>query len=305
MNDAVTLDLLFRDAVANIDAGDVAALDRLLASHPRLVQDRLDSPGSWAGDRCALEGFFQQPFLLWFVAEDPVRNGRLPKNIAEVAQTIIRAARGVSPNNLQEQLDYTLRLVCWSWIARACGVQLELIDTLIDAGASPEGRTVYQGRYGTHSDAAIYNRNYAAAEHLLKRGATPTLTTALNLGRWEDVERLAQAATLQEKQDAFVQSAMNGKTEALRRMLALGVSPTTVSARNQSHGTALHHAVCSGCLDAVKLLVEAGADPSRRDTIYDGTPLGWAKHGEMESSDEVLKQQYREITAYLRGRAAT
>jgi Ankyrin repeats (3 copies) len=302
MGDAGMLDSLFREAVSAIDAGDVASLERHLAEHPRLVRDRLDSAGAWLRDKVggALDGFFRQPYLLWFVAEDPVRNGKLPRNIALVARTIIEAAKREGVDSLQEQLDYALRLVCWSWIAREVGVQIELIDVLIDAGASVDGRTVYQSRFGTHSDSAIYNGNFAAAEHLLERGAPLTLSTALCLGRWADVERLAPTATLGEKQDAFVQAALSGKAEALRRMLALGVDPTTVSARNQSHGTALHHAVWSGSLDAVKVLVEAGADLQRRDTIYDGTPLGWAKHGEQEQKDESRAKQYKEIAAYLR-----
>jgi len=269
-----------------------------------LVRERLVSPGAWLRDSVggALDGFFQKPYLLWFVAEDPVRNGKLPGNIGAVARTIIKAAQREGVDNLQEQLDYALRLVCWSWIARDCGVQIELIDVLIDAAASPDGRSVYQNRYGSHADAAIYNGNFAAAEHLLKRGAPLTLTTALSLGRWADVERLARAATLDEKQDAFVQAAMNGKAEALRRMLALGVSPTTVSAQNQSHASALHHAVYSGSLEAVKVLVEAGADLNRRDTIYDGTPLGWATHGEEGKKND--SKQYREIVAYLREKGA-
>ena len=81
------LDPLFRDAVAAIDAGDLPGLERLLAAHPALVVERLDDPGAWlraqVGD--ALDGFFQRPYLLWFVAEDPVRNGRLPGNIAQAA----------------------------------------------------------------------------------------------------------------------------------------------------------------------------------------------------------------------------
>ena len=40
---------------------------------------------------------------------------------------------------LQEQLDTTLRLVCWSGVAARFGVQLEMIDALIDAGAAPAG----------------------------------------------------------------------------------------------------------------------------------------------------------------------
>ncbi len=312
---AADLDTQFREAASAIDAGDVATLECLLTARPELVRDRLDSPGAWLRDRVgnALDGFFQRPYLLWFVAEDPVRNGKLPRNIAQVADTIIKAAKRHEVASLQEQLDHALRLVCWSWIARQCGVQIELIDLLVEAGASLDGRAVYQSRYGTHSDAAIYNGNFDAAKHLVERGAPLTLTTALSLELWPDVDRFLSNATLAEKQDAFVQAAMNGKADALRYMLVRGIDPTTVSDRNQSHGTALHHAVWSGSLDAVRVLVEAGADLTRRDAIYDGTPLGWAMHGEQgqkestrDSANEAEvhqaggRKQYREIAEYLR-----
>jgi peptide-methionine (S)-S-oxide reductase len=288
-----TLDALFHQAVSAIDAGDVTALEHLLAAHSELVRERLDSPGAWLRDKVgnALDGFFQRPYLLWFVAEDPVRNGKLPRNIAQIARVIIQAAQRGGVNSLREQLDYALRLVCWSWIARECGVQIQLIDVLTDAGASVDG---------THSDAAIYNGNFAAAAHLLERGAPLTLSTALCLGRWADVERLARTSSLREKQDAFVLAALKGQAEALRRMLALGVDPTTISAQTQSHGTALHHAVWSRSLEAVRVLVEAGADLNRRDTIYGATPLGWATHAEQEEKEESRAKQYAEIAAYLR-----
>jgi hypothetical protein len=95
--------------------------------------------------------------------------------------------------------------------------------------------------------------------------------TALCLERWADVERLLPAATLEEKQDAFVQAAKLGKAEAVRRMLAAGLDPTTVSQGIQSHGTALHHASLTDSLETVQALVDAGADLKRRDTIYDAT----------------------------------
>jgi len=300
MNEADTLDALFCDAVAMISAGDQPALTLLLANHPQLAVERLEAPGSWLRDQIgiALEGFFQRPYLLWFVAEDPVRHGRLPANIAQVAQTIIDAIRRADDGSLAEQLEHALRLVCWSWIARECGVQIALIDVLLDAGATVDGFAAYSGSYGSHCDAAIYNGNLAAAEHLVARGATLTLTTALCLDRWDDVERMMCGATLEDKQNAFVQAALRGNAEALRRMLALGVDPTTVSQQNQSHGTALHHAVWSGSLDAVRTLAEAGADLTRRDTLYNGTPLNWAEHALQGGPAEG--KQYREIAEYLR-----
>src|SRR5260370_29550642 len=47
VNDAEFLDGLFQQAVAAIDAGDTVTLERLLAEHPRLVRDQLESPGEW------------------------------------------------------------------------------------------------------------------------------------------------------------------------------------------------------------------------------------------------------------------
>jgi len=296
MTPSPPLDPLFRAAVAAIDTGDVPALERLLAAQPVLVSARLDEPGPWLKDRVgnALDGFFRQPYLLWFVAEDPVRNGRLPANIATVAGTIIDAARRAGVDSLQEQLDYALRLVAGSWIARECGVQLALLDVLLDAGATP-GET----------NNALVNRNVAAAEHLLARGAPLTLATALCLGRWDDVTRLAPAATPAQKAFGLVLAALNGRADALRRMVGLGVDVNAPSQDLYSHGTPLHHAVCSGSLAAVRVLVEAGAGVDARDSAWGGTPLGWAEYYLSGQGGTRHGKQDAEIADFLRGRATT
>lgn len=290
------LDPLFREAVSAINAGDVTALEHLLAEHPELLRDRLDSPGDWlrkqVGD--ALDGFFQRPYLLWFVAEDPVRNGRLPGNIAQVARAIIQAAEREGVDTLQEQLDYALRLVAWSWIARQCDVQLALIDVLIDAGASP-GDTI------THD--ALVNGNFTAAGRLVERGARLTLATALCLERWDDVARLAPTASARDEQVGLVLAALNGKAEALARLLALGVDLNAYSTDIYTHATALHHAVCSGSLEAVKILVEGGAELGTKDRAWDGTPLEWAEYYIREAKRDDAGKPYSEIAAYLREKA--
>jgi peptide-methionine (S)-S-oxide reductase len=277
------LDALFRQAVSAIDAGDGVALDALLASHPELVRERLESPGAWLREQVgdALDGFFERPWLLWFVAEDPVRNGRLPGNIAALARAIVDAARREGVPGLQEQLDSTLRLVSWSWIARECGVQIALIDVLVDAGAALD----------ENPDNALVNGNREAAAHMIDRGARLTLGTALCLERWEDVGRLVEDAGDREKQFALVLAALNGGAEALRRILPLGVALNAPSPDLFSHATALHHAVWSGSLDAVRVLVDAGADLGAKDEVWKGTPLNWAEHSENE-----------EIKTYLRGK---
>src|SRR6516225_3036995 len=185
----MSIDQLFQEAVALIGAGDVPALERLLTDHPELARKRLAAPGPWLRDKIggALDGFFKNPYLLWFVAEDAPIHGCLPKNIAEVTRAIIRSAQGAP--GLQEQLDSTLQLVCWSGVAERCGVQVELIDTLLDAGASPDG--------GPNN--ALVNCHVAAAEHLVARGAKLTLASAVCLGRWHDAQHLAATASAAEK----------------------------------------------------------------------------------------------------------
>src|SRR5262245_16396670 len=281
------LDSLFHQAVSAIDAGDVTTLERLLTEHPRLVRERLETPGHWLRDKVgrALDGFFQRPYLLWFVAEDPVRIGKLPGNIAQVTRTILQAAERERVESLREQLNYALRLVGWSWIAAQCGVQIELLDVLIDAGASPDGVP----------EDALVNGNFAAAQHLIKRGARMTLPAALCLGHWEDARRLADTANAREKQMSFVLAALKGKVEALRFMIDRGVDVNEVSPDLYSHATPLHHAVCSGSLDGVQTLVEAGAALDTKDTVHVATPLGWAEYYQGEK-----KGRYAEIAAYLR-----
>lgn len=292
MFDSQTLDPLFRQAVSAMDTGDVATLERLLADHPRLLRERLEAPGAWLRDGVgkALRGFFSRPYLLWFVAEDPVRNGTLPSNIGQVTRVIIEAARRQGVETLPEQLEYALRLVAWSGVAAKCGVQIELIDVLVDAGASPDGIP----------ENALVNGNVAAAERLIERGARLTLATALCLGRWPEARRLAQSASGKERTDALVLVALNGNAEAISVLIDAGVDPNAPSTDLYSHATPLHHAVCSGSLGAVKALVEAGADLRTRDKAEKATPLGWAEYYRGEHQNDERGPRYGEIAVYLR-----
>lgn len=288
------LDRTFRDAVSAIDAGDQSTLERLLKAKPDAAWERLKTPGPWLCEKFGgkLPDFFRDPYLLWFVAEDPIRNGRLPANIVPMAKVIIKHIRRGNPATLQEQLDYALRLISWSTVARDCGVQIGLIDLLADAGAALDG----------NPDNALVNRNIVAAEHLVLRGAKLTLSTALCLGRCEDLSRLAANATVSQRQFALVLAALSGKAAALRRLIQLGADVNAPSPDLYCHGTPLHHAVCSGDLETVKVLVEAGADPNAKDTAWQGTPLGWAEHYVQDKKLDEQKKRYASIVSYLRER---
>lgn len=277
------VDSLFREAVSHIDAGQLDELQRLLATNPQLVHVRLDFAGNWLRDLVdgALEGYFKQPYLLWFVAENPIRNEKLPPNIDDITRAIITAAKRERVSSLQEQLDYTLGLVVTGRVPREAGVQLQLMDALIDAGANTRGE----------SHGALSARNLQAAAHLVERGGDLTLATAICLDRHDDVARLALEASPRDKQVALVAAALNGKAAALATLLELGVDLNAYSTGIHPHATALHHAVFSGSLDAVRVLVAAGARLDTKDKIYDGTPLDWAEHEGQREIAHYLRQQ--------------
>ncbi len=267
-------DPLFQEAVSALDAGAVSALESLLSAHPDLVRDRIDFG----------EGYFRRPYLLWFVAENPIRNGTLPQNIAEVTRAILRAVERSAADTRQEQIDSALALVCSGRVARESGVQHGLIDVLGDAGADLDGALL----------PALAHRELAAAEQLLHRGATLTLLAAVCTGRTDEVARLVKTASLGDRQTALAGAALYGKAGALALLIAPGIDLNAYNPPGfHPHGTALHHAVDSGSLEAVQVLVEAGADLGTRDRIYQGTALDWAEH-----------LQRLEIAAYLREKSA-
>lgn len=266
-------DPTFRQALTALDAGDVPTLSRLLEEHPRLVRERIEGG----------EGYFANPYLLWFVAENPIRNGTLPSNSAEITRLLVSALRSHAVESRGEQVDYALGLVCSGRVARECGVQRELIDVLVEAGAAAD----------TAMLPALAHHELDAVTHLLERSATLTLAAAIALGSHEDVTRLATAASPDERRLGLTVAAFYGQPQSLALLIGLGTDLDAFSpAGFHPHATPLHQAVDSGCLEAVEVLVEAGADRSSKDRLYQGTPLDWAQHLDRA-----------EIAAYLRQKA--
>jgi hypothetical protein len=251
-------DPLFAQAVAAIDKGDVAALDALITANPALVSARLENGET---------GYFANPYLLWFVAENPIRNRKLPANTVDVARTIVGHARRLEVESLQAQLDYTLGLVSTGCVPRECGVQLPLMKALVELGAHPEG-VAY----------SLANHEVDAARYLLELGAPISLTAAACLGLWDEANRLAPTSDQQDKADALITAAYLGDVDAISFLLSSGADPNVKSQRIHKHSTPLHQAAQSGSLHSVMALVAAGASLTARDTAWDGTPLGWARH---------------------------
>ncbi|ASZ11720.1 ankyrin repeat domain-containing protein [Chitinophaga pendula] len=276
-------DPLFGQALAAIDADDPAALQSLLTAHPELVTRRLDTP---------LEGYFRRPFLLWFLADNPIRTGSWPAKIFDITNNIITAVRQHAPGSLQFQLDYALELIATGRTARLSGKQIDLIDLLIDAGAIPNNGL-----------SAVAQGNNEAAARLVERGASLTLPLAVGLQRTDDIIPLLQQATPTDIELAITVAAFTGKHELLQLLVKSGIDldafPATDSGFH-SHATALHQAVQACAPQAVHLLVTAGANTSIIDLVYQGTPLDWAIHFEQTNANNPQqKQKWKEIIQYL------
>jgi len=282
-------DTLFREAIEAIDAGNIASLQKLLETNTVLVTKRLDTPDE--------EGYFKNPYLLWFVADNPVRHEKLPPNIVEIAKVIIEALQKSNDNNYQYIIDYTLGLVCTGRVPKECGVQIPLMELLINKGASVKGSVL--SPLGYH--------NFEAAKFLLDKGSDYNLATAVGLDKMDDIKRLVKTATAAELYVALEVASFFGKADIISLLIEAGADVNGSGSKEDfggfhSHATPLHQAVFSGSLEAVKILVEAGANLNVIDKVYSGTPFGWAKYMQREENDEAAKRKFKEIENYLSGR---
>ena len=77
----------------------------------------------------------------------------------------------------------------------------------------------------------------------------------------------------QDALEDFWNAARRGDSASIKEMLSTGVE---VNAKTRYGATALSFAAEKGHVDAVRALIEAGADTSVEDTFYKSTPAAWA-----------------------------
>ncbi len=128
------------------------------------------------------------------------------------------------------------------------------------------------------------------AEALARRGAPMDLPVAAGLGRFDDAARLLPAADAASRHIALALASQHGHTDIVRLLLDAGEDPSRYNPEGyHSHSTPLHQAVWSEHMDVVRLLVERGARLDVQDTIYQGTPLDWAIYGKRDVIADYLR----------------
>jgi ankyrin repeat protein len=264
----------FESAVEAVVDGDLAALEQALGSDPALVRAR-------SGRVCAFDPPVHRATLLHYVAANGVEAYRqkTPPGAVEIARALLTA--GAEPDAVADMYgakSTTMSMLVSSSHPAEAGLQAPLIELLLDFGAAIEGRGTR--KWETPLFTALAFGMIDAAQVLAKRGARIELPTAAGLGLVDQAARLLSSAEAEARHRALSLAAQHGHVEIVRLLLDAGENTDRYNLEgNHPHTTPLHQAVLGGHEAVVRLLVERGARLDIRDTIWHGTPLGWAIHG--------------------------
>jgi|GEM_PF-192633 len=175
----------------------------------------------------------------------------------------------------------------------AATASIDVLDALVRAGGDPAAR---DDAGTTAVRLAMRAGRPESAELLVASGASDDSTDIDRfVGACRRADRSAAEQLLAEHPDlrdrltdidraAVVEVAGSAPAAAVALMLDLGFTPDT---RNGFGEQPLHTASYAGNAEAVRLLLEAGADVNSRDDNFDGTPLAYATVGSGERAGQL------------------
>jgi hypothetical protein len=274
----------FESAVEAVVTGGLGALQDALRRNAALVQAR-------SARVCCFDPPVHRATLLHYVAANGVEgyHQKTPPNLVEIARSLLQA--GAEPDALADMYGApctTMSMLVSSSHPAKAGLQVPLVELLLDFGAAIEGRGTRKWG-GPLCTALAFGMN-DAAKALAKRGARIDLPAAAGLGLVDDAARLLPFADAEACHRSLSLAAQHGHAEMVRLLLDAGEDPNRYNLEgNHAHSTPLHQAVLTGNETVVRLLVERGARLDIRDTIWHGTPLGWALYGGGKAQAEMAE----------------
>ena len=282
----------FESAVEAVISGNLPALKSLLREDPQLISAR--SMRS------------HHSTLLHYVGANGVEDYRqkTPKNAVEVAKLLLEAGADVNSMADMYRGSTTLGLVATSVHPMVAGVQIPLLELLLEHGARIDepGQSAVNG--------CLANGRGEAAEFLAERGAGLDLEGAAGVGRLDVVKTffngdgsLKESANPEQVRSAFAWACQFGRTEVVEFLLDAGF---VLATRLRHDGqTGLHWAAYGGHAETVELLLGSGAPIDARDETYEGTALEWALYGWGEGAPEATRGDYYRVVALLVSAGAT
>jgi hypothetical protein len=285
----------FEMAADAVVTGDVRALKRLLPENPELVRARSTRE--------------HEAPLIHYVAANGVEDFRqkTPNNIVEITRVLLNAGAEVDAiSQAYGKAATALGLAATSYHPAKAGVQLELLDELLKAGACVDGAP-----YGwTPLVAALHNGRGDAAVFLAERGARLDLEGAAGTGRVEVVAHyvnddgtLKEGATREQLDFGFIWACEYGHTNVVKFLFDKGFKPDWKFRYGE---TGLHWAAYGGHAEIVELLLlKADAPVNAKDQTHGGTPLSWAVYGWGNPAPEFKNARYYDVVERLIRAGAT
>lgn len=278
----------FEAAVEAIVSGDAATLKKLLDETPDLARARSTRE--------------HRSTLLHYVSANGVEDFRqkTPRNIIQITKLLLEAGADVNAeSDAYGGRSTTLGLTATSCHPESAGVQLPLMELLIEHGAlidGPDGGSAVHG--------CLHKGRKEAAEFFASHGARLDLEGAAGVGRLDVVKSffnddgtIKPSATQKQMKDGFAWACEFGQTEVVAVLLERGIE---IDAKLRHHGqTGLHWAAYGGWADTVKLLLERGAPVNAKDEAFGGTPLEWALYQWGNSPYWAERGHYHEVVALL------
>jgi hypothetical protein len=280
----------FERAVEAIIDGDAATLTRFLNANPELVRQRSMRE--------------HQATLLIYVGANGVEGfrQRTPKNIVHIAQLLLDAGAELDYVGKMYRGTTTLGLVATSVHPVFTGVQEELMQFLLDRGASMERAVAPDYTEGFVVNACLANGRPNAAAFLATRGAPLNIEGAAGVGRLDAVKTyfsadgtLTESASSAQLNSALKWACHYGRLDVVEFLLPKGIN----LAEKHRGETPLHMAAYGGRVEIARLLLAHGAPLDVRDDSHEGLPLGWALYGWSHPPEDPGGARHRETVELL------